>query len=138
MSKDLYTASVHVVGGREGRAVADDGLLDVAMAMPTALGGPGKATNPEQLFAAGFAGCFASSIKFSAQGMKLDAGLVEVDGKAVLLANDDGSFGLKVHLAAKVPGLAGEARDKVIAEAKRVCAYTNATRGNVPFELTLL
>ena len=80
------------------------------------------------LFAAGFAGCFASSIKFSAQGMKLDIGLVEVDG----------SYGLKVQLAAKVPGVSGEARDKVIAEAKRVCAYTNATRGNVPFELTLL
>ena len=128
MSKDLYTAAVHVVDGRQGRAASDDGLLDVAMAMPTALGGPGKATNPEQLFAAGFAGCFASSIKFSAQGMKVDIGLVEVDG----------SYGLKVQLAAKVPGVSGEARDKVIAEAKRVCAYTNATRGNVPFELTLL
>ncbi len=138
MSKDLYTAAVHVVDGRQGRAASDDGLLDVPMAMPTALGGSGKATNPEQLFAAGFAGCFASSIKFSAQGMKLDIGLVEVDGKATLLVNDDGSYGLKVQLAAKVPGVSGEARDKVIAEAKRVCAYTNATRGNVPFELTLL
>jgi osmotically inducible protein OsmC len=138
MSKDLYTAAVHVVDGREGRAVADDGLLDVALAMPAALGGPGKATNPEQLFAAGFAGCFSTSIKYTAKAMKLDAGLVEVDGKATLRLNEDGSYGLKVHLAAKVPGLSGELRDKVVAEAKRVCAYTNATRGNVPFELTLL
>jgi Ohr subfamily peroxiredoxin len=138
MAKDLYTANVHVAGGREGRAVSDDKLLDVALAMPAALGGPGQATNPEQLFAAGFAGCFASSIKFSAIAMKLDPGTVEVDGTATLVANDDGSYGLKVRLAARIPGLDGAARDAVVEAAKRVCAYTNATRGNVPFELTLV
>jgi lipoyl-dependent peroxiredoxin len=138
MPKNLYTAKIHVDGGRDGRATADDAKLDVAMAMPTALGGSGNGTNPEQLFAAGFAGCFASSLKFAAQAKKLDAGAVAVDGEATLLANDDGSFGLKVSLIAHIPGLTGADRDAVVAEAKRICAYTNATRGNVPFELTLM
>jgi len=137
MPKNLYTAKIHVDGGRDGRATADDAKLDVALAMPTALGGSGNGTNPEQLFAAGFAGCFASSLKFAAQAQKRDAGAVTVDGEATLVANDDGSFGLAIRLVARIPGLAGAERDAVVAEAKRICAYTNATRANVPFELTL-
>lgn len=137
MPKDLYVANVSVTGGREGRARSDDGLLDVAMALPVGLGGPGQATNPEQLFAAGFAGCFASSLKFSALAMKLDPGTIDVGATATLVANDDGSYGLRMRLTVAIPGLTGETRDKVIEAAKRVCAYTNATKGNVPFELAL-
>lgn len=129
--KDLYTARVHVSGGRDGAVRSDDGKLDIALAMPTALGGSGAGANPEQLFAAGFAGCFTSSIKYVAQQRKLDAGAVEVDATVTLGLSEDGGYGLKALLDVKVPGLSGADLDAVISQAKRVCAYSNATRGNV-------
>jgi len=135
MSKDLYTTTAHVTGGRDGRASTGDGLLSVPLAFPKELGGPGGAVNPEQLFAAGFGGCFASSIKFSAQGMKLDAGEVVVDATITLTVGEDGRYGLKARLEATVPGVTGPDLDRLIAEAKRVCAYTNATKGNVDVEV---
>jgi len=128
---DLYTTTVDVAGGRNGRAVSDDGRIDMALAMPKALGGSGEGSNPEQLFAAGFAACFNSSIRFAAQGRGLDAGEVTVRSTVTLVKAADGAFGVKARLAVAVPGLTGADRDAVIAEAKRVCAYTNATRGNV-------
>lgn len=102
MSRELYTAEVHVKGGRDGRAVGSDGHLDVALALPQAIGGSGKGSNPEQLFAAGFAGCFTSSIKFCAQQMKLDAGDVSVDAKVTLTVSDDGRYGLRVTLSPQI------------------------------------
>jgi lipoyl-dependent peroxiredoxin len=129
--KVLYIASAAVKGGRDGSAKSDDGHLSVAMALPKALGGSGEGTNPEQLFAAGFGSCFTSSVKFAAQQKKLDAGDVVTQATVVLGANDDGSFGLRAILDVKVPGLSGSDLDAVVAEAKRICAYTNATRGNV-------
>ena len=129
--KDLYTARVLVSGGGDGAARSDDGKLDIALAMPTALGGSGAGANPEQLFAAGFAGCFTSSIKYVAQQNKLDAGAVEVDATVTLGLGEEGGYGLKALLDVKVPGLSGADLDAVITQAKRVCAYSNATRGNV-------
>jgi lipoyl-dependent peroxiredoxin len=129
--KELYKAEVNVTGGRDGKAVSSDGQLNVVMALPKAIGGSGAGTNPEQLFAAGFAGCFTSSIKFAASQKKLDAGEVSVDADVVMGLTDAGTYGLKAKLAVSVPGLAGGDLDAVIAEAKRICAYTNATRGNV-------
>ncbi len=129
--KELYHAHVHVTGGRDGGARSDDGLLDVKLALPKALGGSGAATNPEQLFAAGFAGCFTSSIKFAAQQKSLNAGDVAIDAVVTLGAHEDGRFGLKATLTVKVPGLSGADLEAVLTEAKRICAYTNATRGNV-------
>lgn len=129
--KVLYTAKVHVTGGRDGRATADDGRLDVELALPAALGGQGNGTNPEQLFAAGYAGCFLASIRFAAGQMKLETGDVQADATILLGPHDDGRFGLKARIEAQVPRLAGEDLDRVIAEAKRICAYTNATHGNV-------
>jgi len=128
---DLYTADVQVSGGRNGRAASDDGRLDIALAMPKVLGGSGDGANPEQLFAAGFAACFNSSIRFVAQGWGLDAGDVSVRSTVTLVKDDQGAFGIRARLAVEVPGLSGAERDRVITEAKRVCAYTNATRGNV-------
>jgi Ohr subfamily peroxiredoxin len=129
--KDLYTARVHVSGGRDGAARSDDGKLDVALAMPAALGGSGAGANPEQLFAAGFAGCFTSSLKYVAQQRKLYAGAVEVDAIVTLVLKDDGGYGLKALLDVKAPGLSGADLEVVVEHAKRVCAYSNATRGNV-------
>jgi osmotically inducible protein OsmC len=129
MSKELYTTTVAVTGGRDGRAVSQDGLLDVPMAFPKELGGPGGAVNPETLFAAGFGGCFASSVKFSAQAMKMSVGTVTVDAFITLFIKEDGSYGLKARLETHVPGVTGTDLERLIAEAKRVCAYTNATKG---------
>jgi Ohr subfamily peroxiredoxin len=129
--KELYTTSVGVAGGRDGAARSDDGRLAVGMAMPKELGGTGAGTNPEQLFAAGFAGCFASSVRFAARQLGLDAGEVEVDARVTLAAHDDGRFGLEAALDVRAPGLAGGDLDAVMAEARRICAYANATGGNV-------
>lgn len=137
MSKVLYTADVEVTGGRDGRAVSDDGLLDLALTLPKSLGGSGLASNPEQLFAAGFGACFNSSVRHSAKRLGLDAGNVDVRSAVSLLAWDDGSFGLAVALTVAMPGLTGEQAQVVLAEAERVCAYTNATRGNVAAEIRL-
>lgn len=129
--KDLYTARVRVTGGRDGRAVADDQQLDVKLALPKAIGGSGQGANPEQLFAAGFAACFTSSIKHAAQQLGFNAGDVAIDSNATLTVSDDGRYGLKVALGVATPGLDAGAREQVLTEAKRICAYTNATRGNV-------
>ncbi len=129
--KNLYTARVHVSGGRDGRATSDDDTLNVKMAFPKALGGAGDGANPEQLFAAGFAGCFISSLKHAAQSQGVSAGAATIDADATLTVTDDGRYGLQVTLSVHTPGLEGEARARVIEEAKRICAYSNATRGNV-------
>jgi Ohr subfamily peroxiredoxin len=134
--KNLYTARVHVSGGRDGRAASDDSNLDVKMAFPKALGGAGDGVNPEQLFAAGFAGCFISSLKHAAQAQGVSAGQPTVDADATLTVSDDGRYGLSVTLSVHMPALEGDVRARVIEEAKRICAYSNATRGNV--EVTIL
>jgi lipoyl-dependent peroxiredoxin len=136
--RELYTTTVTVTGGRDGHAASDDGRLAIALAMPKALGGTGESANPEQLFAAGFGACFNSSIRFAARARRIDAGDVVVEATATLIVNADGAFGIKAKLAVKAPGLKGDDRDAVIAEAKRVCAYTNATRGNVETTIEIL
>lgn len=129
--KTLYTAHVSVTGGRDGRATTADGALDLPLAMPRALGGSGSGVNPEQLFASGFAACFTSSIRHAAKQRGLDAGDVRVEATVHLTLADDGRFGLAVSLTPTVPGLDGADRDAVLAEAERICAYSNATRGQV-------
>ncbi len=135
--KQLYSTKVHVSGGRDGRATSEDGRFDIALAMPKALGGSGEGLNPEQLFAAGYGACFTSSIRFAAKGLGLDAGAVTVQATATLVAADDGAFLIEAELDVSAPGLTGAERDAVLAEAKRICAYSNATRGNVSTRITL-
>ncbi len=129
--KNLYTAQVHVTGGRDGRARAADGAFDLKLALPKTLGGSGDGANPEQLFAAGFAGCFTSSLRHAAQTLGLQPGAVAIDAETVLTVSDEGRYGLKVTLAVATPDLSEADRARVLAEAERICAYTNATRGNV-------
>jgi lipoyl-dependent peroxiredoxin len=129
--KDLYIAKIRTTQGRDGTAKADDGNLDVKLAFPKELGGDGAGTNPEQLFAAGFSACFASAIRFAAGQQKLDAGEVMIETAVTLFVREDGRYGLRADFDVAVPGILGEERDAVIAEAKRICAYTNATAGNV-------
>jgi Ohr subfamily peroxiredoxin len=135
--KNLYTAQVTVTSGRDGSATSSDGKLSVSLGLPKALGGDGAAANPEQLFAAGYAACFASSIKAAAGAMKLKAGQVTVDGAATLSLRDDGSYLVsQVTLTVHAEDL-GDAAFHVLEEARRICAYSNATRGNVVTNVVL-
>jgi Ohr subfamily peroxiredoxin len=133
---DLVSTTVRVTGGRDGRATAADGGLDVRLALPQALGGSGAGTNPEQLFAAGLAACFASSVQFAIRQRRTAHGPVGVTAKVVLTVAEDGRYGLKAALAVDLPGVEPAERDAILAEARRICAYSNATRGNVPLSIT--
>ncbi len=133
--KNLYTARVHVTSGRDGAATSSDGRLDLRLGLPRELGGAGDAANPEQLFVAGCAACFASSVKAAANNLSVRVSAVRVDAQGTLSLRDDGSY-IVSHVALQVPGVQ-ERGDEVIAEAKRICAYSNATRGNTATDVTL-
>ncbi len=131
----LYTANVHSNGGRNGRVRSSDGLLDLQLATPKGLGGKEDATNPEQLFAAGYAACFASSIEFLAKRDKIAAGETTVDATVALEATEAGPFVLQVKLAVVIAGLSQEEAEKLVAAAHAVCPYSNATRGNIDVKI---
>jgi Ohr subfamily peroxiredoxin len=134
----LYTAEATAWGGREGRSASSDGNLDVQLVVPKELGGPGGAgTNPEQLFAAGYAGCFHSALKLVARGKKLDVSESAITVRIGLGPNDSGGFGLAAEIEAELPGLDAEQARELIEAAHEVCPYSNATRGNVEVTLTL-
>ena len=129
----LYTAQATATGGRDGRAESSDGLLSVALATPRELGGQGGATNPEQLFAAGYAACFIGALKFVGNRDKVavPAG-VNVTARVGIGSRDDGEgFGLAVDLTVSLPGLDAAAAEALVAKAHKVCPYSHATRGNV-------
>ena len=137
--KVLYTAEAHVEGGRnDGRARATDGQLDVRIRPPKELGGDGEGTNPEQLFAVGFASCFESALSLVARRKKLSADDVAIDSKVMLLPTEERGFKLAVELDVTLPSVsdASEAAD-LVRTAHRVCPYANATRGNIDVALTV-
>ena len=135
--KDLYTAHVNVTSGRDGSATSSDGQLQLRLGFPKELGGAGDAPNPEQLFAAGYAACFASSIKAAGTKLGTTTGPVQVDAQAVLSLHEDGSYLVsRVALRVHAPGL-GAHVGPVIQEARRICAYTNATRGLVQCDVSV-
>lgn len=135
--KQLYTAAVTVRGGRDGHARSTDGQLTVPLGFPRELGGNGTGVNPEQLFAAGFAACFASSIKVAARTLSVAIGEVTVDAAATLSLRDDGSYLVSaVALHVRADGL-NDTTVAVLREAERLCAYTNATRGNTAITVTV-
>ncbi|MFF1867317.1 organic hydroperoxide resistance protein [Streptomyces sp. CB03911] len=132
----LYTA-VATANGREGRTVSSDGQVDLALAMPPALGGNGQGTNPEQLFAAGYAACFASALGLVARQARADVSEVSVTAE-VSIGKDDTGFGLSVVLRVELPdSLEGEAGLLLVKQAHEVCPYSKATRGNIPVELVV-
>jgi lipoyl-dependent peroxiredoxin len=136
MAKDLYTTHVGITGGRDGSATSDDGKLSVALALPAAIGGSGNGTNPEQLFAAGFGACFTSSLAFAAKGMGLTPTSVSVAATVTLTVDDAGAYGIKADLAAELPGLSDADAERLIAEARRICAYSNALKGTAQVQVT--
>jgi osmotically inducible protein OsmC len=136
MMSALYTTKAHVSGGRNGHARTEDGLLDVALAMPKELGGAGGATNPEQLFAAGYAACFESALRLIARKQKLPLQDAGVTSTVSLLPNGEG-FRLGVALEVETKGLETDAAEALVAAAHKVCPYSNAIAGNVDVALTV-
>ena len=135
----LYTATAHATGdGRNGHATTDDGVLDVDLRVPKELGGEGGATNPEQLFAAGYSACFHSALKVVAAKDKLDVTGTEVSASVSLGLLDNGGFGLSVELDVYAPALDRPTAEALVARAHEVCPYSNATRGNVDVTLTVV
>ena len=137
--KILYTARSTATGGRDGRAVSSDQVLDVALATPRELGGAGgTGTNPEQLFAAGYSACFLSALKFVAGKSKIalpaDSKITGVVGIGPIPTG----FALAVELQISLPGLDNEQAQNLVQQAHQVCPYSNATRGNVNVALTLV
>ncbi len=135
----LYTATATASGGRDGSARSDDGVLDVALSTPKGLGGPGRAgaTNPEQLFAAGYAACFDSALRFVARSRGVTVSDSAVTAQVGIGPNASGGFGLDVSLTVSLPGLDREAARTLIETAHQVCPYSNATRGNIDVKLAL-
>ena len=134
----LYTAQATAVGGREGRAVTSDGVLDVALSTPRELGGAGgPGTNPEQLFAAGYSACFLSALKYVA-GQDKTALPTEsqVTGRVGIGPIATG-FGIQAELTISVPGMSRERLQALVDKAHVVCPYSNATRGNIDVSLLL-
>jgi Ohr subfamily peroxiredoxin len=136
----LYTAIAHATGdGRNGEVYTDDDQLRTDVRIPTELGGPGGATNPEQLFAAGYAACFHSALKLVGRQEHLDMDGTEVSASVGLGQLDNGGFGLtKIELDVYAPNVARDAAEAVVAKAHTVCPYSNATRGNVEVTLTVV
>ena len=134
----LYTAHATATGGRDGRATSSDQALDVALSTPKQLGGAGgEGSNPEQLFAAGYAACFLSAMKMVGGMLKTPVPQsTSVTGAVGIGPNGAGGFALAVTLTVTTPGMDGAAAKAVVAKAHEVCPYSNATRGNV--EVTIL
>ena len=137
----LYRAQANASGGRDGRAVASDGRLDVSLSTPRELGGAGgEGTNPEQLFAAGYSACFIGAMKAVAAqggGVKVPAD-VSVTSTVGIGPRSEGGFGLDIDLAVSLPGVAKADAEALVAKAHQVCPYSNATRGNVDVRLTVV
>lgn len=134
----LYTASAHATGGREGSAASDDDRLSVTLSTPQELGGgAGPGTNPEQLFAAGYAACFLGALKFVAAQDRLKlSDDAKVESRVGIGKRDDGTgFGLTVALRATLPGIDADKAADLVARAHVVCPYSHATRGNIAVDV---
>jgi Ohr subfamily peroxiredoxin len=128
----------HTTGGREGTARSDDGLLDVKLAPPPGLGGKGGATNPEQLFAAGYSACFIGALKFVAGQKKVAVPADTTVDAEVDIGPIPNGFGIAARLNVSLPGLDRAVAQDLIDAAHIVCPYSNATRGNIDVILTLV
>jgi osmotically inducible protein OsmC len=135
----LYTAEATAWGGREGRVASSDGVVDVQLVLPKGLGGPGgDKTNPEQLFAAGYAACFHSALKLIASADKIDVSESAITARVSLGMAETGAFNLAVELEAELPGVDHAQAEELVAKAHEVCPYSNATRGNIEVTLSVV
>jgi osmotically inducible protein OsmC len=135
----MYTATATATGdGRNGHTASEDGVLDFDVRVPKEMGGPGGATNPEQLFAAGYAACFHSALKFVGGAEKADLTGSEVSASVSIGRNASGGFGLAVELDVHAPGLDHDTALALVEKAHQVCPYSNATRGNIDVALKVV
>jgi lipoyl-dependent peroxiredoxin len=137
MAKSLYTAKAHVTGGRvQGHGATSDGTLDLQLRTPVEMGGEGGGTNPEQLFAVGYAACFEGALGVVGRRERVDLGAVAIDSEVSLITTENRGFNVAVGLHVFLPGITDSERAiAIVAAAHEVCPYSNATRGNV--EVTL-
>ena len=132
MAKVIYTAKATVTGGRaNGHGVTDDGALDIQMRPPTDGGG----TNPEQLFAVGYAACFEGALSAVARRQKVELGEVSIASSVSLITTEERGFNISAELDVTVPGLDADGAEQVVRAAHQVCPYSNATRGNIDVRL---
>jgi Ohr subfamily peroxiredoxin len=138
MAKILYTAEATVTGGRiNGHGVTSDGALDVQLRSPKEMGGEGDGTNPEQLFAVGYASCFESALGAVARREHVEVGEVSIDSRVSLLPTEERGFKLAAELDVTLPDIQDpEQAVRLVAAAHQVCPYSNATRGNIDVTLT--
>jgi osmotically inducible protein OsmC len=138
-SKILYTAHATATGGRDGRAVTSDKVLDVKLATPTSMGGAGgEGTNPEQLFAAGYSACFLGAMKAVAGRDKLAISPEPTVEGNVGFGPTSAGYGIAVELKIGLPGMPKDKAQELVDKAHQICPYSNATRGNIPVTLTLV
>lgn len=137
LDKVIYVAHATATGGRDGRAISSDGKLDVALARPKEMGGQGQGTNPEQLFAAGYAACFLGAMGFVAgQSKKLLPAGTQIASEVGIGPIPTG-FGIEVTLNITLPGLPHDEAQALVDAAHQVCPYSNATRGNIQVTLNI-
>jgi lipoyl-dependent peroxiredoxin len=138
MAKALYTAEATVTGGRvNGHGRTSDGALDVQLRTPTEMGGGGGGTNPEQLFAVGYAACFEGAIGVIGRRERAEVGDVSIDSRVTLSPTEDRAFGIGVELHVSLPQVSDpEQAVRIVEGAHHVCPYSNATRGNIEVVLT--
>ena len=136
--KILYETEVTATGGRDGKAASVDGLLSVSLSVPKSLGGPGgEGTNPEQLFAAGYAACFLGAVKLVARTRKVVPSAEPSVTAKVSMGPVPVGYALAVELKVSLPGVETSVAEAVVAGAHERCPYSNATRGNIDIKLTV-
>jgi Ohr subfamily peroxiredoxin len=137
--KIIYSTTATATGdGRNGHTATEDGMVDVDVRRPPEMGGEGGATNPEQLFAAGYAACFHSALKLVAQSQQLDATDSAVSVTVGLGMQEGGAFNLALEIDVHVPNVTPEQAQSLVERAHEVCPYSNATRGNVEVKLGVI
>jgi osmotically inducible protein OsmC len=134
--KPLYTAEATAIGGRAGHATSADGLLDIDLEVPVEMGGPGGGTNPEELFAAGYAACFQGALGVVGRRSKVDTENSTVTARVTIGSIDGGAFGLAVALEIHIPAVDAATAETLVNGAHAVCPYSNATRGNIEVTVT--
>ena len=137
MMKTIYTAAATATGGRNGHVTSDNGVLDLQVRVPKAMGGANDDfTNPEQIFAAGYAACFDSALNLVIRQQKIKIGETAVTANVSIGPAENGAFGLAVELAVNVPGVSAEEAQQLAERAHQICPYSNALKNNVEVTIT--
>ncbi len=136
--KTLYTTSATAQGGRHGHVESSDGVVDLALSMPEGLGGAGgEGTNPEQLFAAGYAACFENALRLVASQRKIDIADASITAQVQIGRDSEGAFNLAAKLNGYLPNLSKEEAEELMEQAHGICPYSRATQGNIDVELSV-